>query len=1187
NQTKTWFLPEDGSIRSKYAESEAKTPGKGLWRLRNADFNKVYYDPSVTYVPWVGVDNSNNEFLDSNPVSAISDPYKTTSAKIDLTSLTTNDMPNADGNVYLAKHYTWTDINSASCPDNVAGVVDGTSPFTDPGGTCTEGALVEIKPASLGGSDTYTKGTNRTDCVGSVCTYAEELQNFANFYSYARTRHYASKTALGQVIAAAENIRIGFGAFGGTNDNIAIAEMNESALAGNKGELLEHIYRNKASSNSTPIRDSLEQTGRYYECLNSRSIIPAPACPVLPAPEGNCQQNFSLVVTAGFWNANGPGNDIGNDDADSASAFDGGRYADNASRTLADVAMYFYERDLHPGLANEVPATEKDLAGAPASAFGGSSALPTMHQHMSTFVISFGVSGSISMDMVPADYSQAFNWGDVLTDDDKLNDLVHTAVNGRGDFLDAGNPTELKAALENAFAQFSQAIGTASAVSFNSQEIQAGSLVFRAFYNIRENTGDLVAQEFDSRGILGAEVWSAAEKLDLKTFDTRQILTFDPTVANGAGGIPFRSSRLNSQQKLALEDDPLGVIVENSAEFNTQIAKHVNYLRGDSRNERPLGNLRERPKVKGRMGDVVSSTPVFYGAPSRLRRNSPPFPTIEPYTRFQNRYAARQEVVYVSSNDGMVHGFRADTGEEIFAYVPDHVITGDYSQRIKQLLSSNYNHRYTVDLGNAINDVYLDPDFRSTTLFRDKEWVTMLVGGMRGGGKGYFALDITNPNNVTESNAAAVVMWEFTDEDDVHPTVAGVPVLDAVGIPVSDLGYSYSVPTIAMSNISDPSDGENEWVAVLGNGYNSTSGKAVLFVLLASKGTDGNWCHPDKAGCLANEYDFVKLETPVVSATVANGLGRPRAIDLDGNGTVDLVYAGDRFGNLYRFDLRDPNPANWDSTRIFEATYHNTATGLDEVQPITTRPYVVVHPTRSTGANCYTFDQDEVKVDSLCGGYIIVFATGSYIYEGDDTSRDIQSIYGVWDRLGSTLVLKSDLVQQEYTSIEDDANVGTVRVLSENPVDYDTRFGWYNDLDHASADGLTDPEFPGEKAIRNIQVRGGIAFVNSVMPKTVLSCLVEAGGAAHAFCPDTGTLLCAGDDGVFDLNDDGYYTAADKTVGGDVVASTFFEDSVPTDSTFIGGKRVTQLGDQTLQIQGTNTSGGNNTGRISWQRVKR
>ncbi|MFT7243117.1 MAG: type IV pilus assembly protein PilY1 [Candidatus Azotimanducaceae bacterium] len=1190
SQTKTWFLPEDGSGRTEYAQSEVGDPGKGLWRLRNYNFNKVYYNPTVTYLPWAGLNGSGSEFASSPPNAAPSNPYNANRSLINLT--TNQSMPSSD-TVYIPHYYSWVDIDDAACPGNVVGVVDGDSPVTSPGGACTEGTLVEIRSGV-----TYPKGAARTDCLGAVCTYDEEIQNFANFYTYSRTRHFSSKTALGYVIADANNMRIGFGAFGGASDNIAIAEMNESPLTGAKGELLDRIYRNDASSNSTPIRDSLEQTGRYYECLSSRTIIRSGACPILPAPEGNCQQNFALVVTAGFWNASGPSGDIANNDGDGVGTtdkdWDGGVYADTANQTLADVAMYFYERDLSP-LDDEVPANTRDLAGAAATNFGGSANAPTMHQHMSTFVIAFGVEGTVGIDDVPS-YTTAFDWGDALTDDEKLNDLVHTAVNGRGDYLNADNPAELSVALENAFSEFAQAIGTASAVSFNSQEIQEGSLVYRAFYNIRANTGSLVAQSFDSSGTLGEIVWNGAQNIDTKivcnddrTFctDTRNIISYDPTVADGAGGIPFLAANLTNAQQLALEDDPGNLIADFSPLFDAQIEKHVSYLRGDASNERPRGNLRERPDIEGRLGDIVNSTPVFYGNPNRSRRNSPPYPQVETYEAFQGA-TSRRAMVYVGANDGMVHGFDAVDGEEVFAYMPNNVITGDYSQQVKQLLSADYAHRYVVDLSIAVNDIYADVDRRAGDT-EDRDWATVLIGGYRAGGKGYFALDITDPDVITQDLAANVVMWEFTDKDDTLTLDADDNVvLDSAGLPVSDLGYSFSTPTIAMSNYSKGSaedNNDNEWAAVFGNGYNSTSGKAVLYVLFVGEGTDGTWCRPDISGCVGTDYDYIKIETPAVSGAVANGLGTPRGIDIDGNGTIDVAYAGDRFGNLYRFDLRDPDPSNWDFTTVFSANYTNPVTFALEAQPITNQPLVVVHPTEDTGVNCSAYDESETLVDSLCGGYIVIFGTGSYFFEGDGVSQDIQSVYGIWDKLGSTLVTKSNLVQQEYTQVTNDAQAGTVRTLSANPVDYtDSKLGWYINYDY-SAPGFTDPLFPGEKAIRNFQTRGGIVFVNSVISKPELSCTTEAGGAANAFCAATGSLSCILEDGVFDVNNDGLVDENDLTTDGGVAASTFFEDSVPTDATFIGGDRVTQLSDQSLEIRFTETSGGSNTGRISWKRV--
>jgi type IV pilus assembly protein PilY1 len=146
--------------------------------------------------------------------------------------------------------------------------------------------------------------------------------------------------------------------------------------------------------------------------------------------------------------------------------------------------------------------------------------------------------------------------------------------------------------------------------------------------------------------------------------------------------------------------------------------------------------------------------------------------------------------------------------------------------------------------------------------------------------------------------------------------------------------------------------------------------------------------------------------------------------------------------------------------------------------------------------------------------------------------------------------------------------------------------GWFNDLDSVAAggtEGLDSPEFPGERAIRNIQYRGYKAFVNSVIPRSSSSCVDVAGGYALAFCPGTGGENCLGG-GVFDLNDDGDFGILDE-VDDLVVAGIRFDDSVPTDSSFIGDTRVTQLSNQELQAVTTNTNLGSNLGRLSWKRL--
>jgi type IV pilus assembly protein PilY1 len=1169
-----------------------------------------------------------------------------------------NGTKNVD--IYLPRYYVWADIDDpTNCPGNISvgdtvngnlatsgDYIDGTSPFTFPLGTCTESRLVQIvgededgaSTASIGdeglanypdgfddGSALFPKSVDRTDCSTNTdsCTVAEELANFANYYTYSRTREYVAKGSLGHVIGNAENLRVGFAGFKGNTNNAPIEELNESAFTGQKDTILQSIY-NTAPSGGTPIRTALESSGEYFACITpnimNESGTPGDGiggCPILGAPEGNCQQNYTLLITDGVWDGTDP-KFLNDPDADGiqsfngsgTSNFDGGVFAGCATagcnRTLADVAMFYYETDILPTLDDEVPVTVRDLALADVSSFGGGGEV--MHQHMSTFVIAFGIENSLGT--VPVDYTQAFDWGDPATTDGKINDLHHAAHNGRGAYLDAGNPKELREALEAAFEEFTTGVGTASAVSFNSQEIQQGSLVFRAFYNVKENTGDLIAQEFDTDGTIIATVWSAAEQMDLKAATDREIVSYDPI---NHVGIPFRRASLTTEQYNALVEFADGT-------EDQQVDDRVNYFRGDTSNERPAGTFRERPVELGRLGDIVNSSPVYVGPPDRLRRTNLPYPQgSDNYAFYEDTNVARDPRLYVSANDGMMHAFDPTTGEEVFGFIPNATQVGTFNRKLEELLDFSYTHKYFIDTSPAVNDVFsIAPGGTS------KEWRSMVVGGYGTGGKGYFALDISDPSKLTEATADDTVFWEFTDDDDAYPTdstgaalLAADAVsqrfdLQAVPEPVKDLGYTFSVPTIAMSNVLDANN-EREWVVVFGNGFNSTAGIAKLFVLFTSRGVDGVWCHPDsvfndnlnsgdglRTGCAANETDFVKMDTGFGVATTGpragfpNGLGTPRGIDVDANGTIDYAYAGDTLGNFFRFDMCRSDLGggecvvsttaytNWTVTKIFEAVYDPDCdagtlgvetcdlTDGDEVpQPVLNRPLVVEHPTEEDG-------------------FVIIMGTGSYVTSDDRTNTDIQSLYGIWDRLGPVLIEKTDLVKQEYTNLND-ANFGVVRTLTSNEVDYSVsgNLGWYNDLRAVAAgdsQAVDPPEFPGEKAIRNIQLRGGLTFVNSVVPRIATSCTSAAGGFALAFCPGTGGLNCLGDSGIFDLNNDGLFNDDDKSAN-QIVAATRFDDAVPTDSTFFGGNRVTQLSDQSLELRGTDTSGGSNTGRLSWKRM--
>ncbi|MGH8553323.1 MAG: pilus assembly protein, partial [Methylococcales bacterium] len=397
-------------------------------------------------------------------------------------------------------------------------------------------------------------------------------------------------------------------------------------------------------------------------------------------------------------------------------------------------------------------------------------------------------------------------------------------------------------------------------------------------------------------------------------------------------------------------------------------------MRGDRSREGP-GEFRQRSTL---LGDIVHSGPVFVGKPNLNWPNTAPFPDVAPnrYVDFKTTLShadnLRNEIVYFGSNDGMLHGVRARDGAEVLAYIPKNLFSASDNSGLHYLADPFYNHRYYVDLAPTISDVYirLRGDSANT-------WHTVLIGAERSGGRGLFALDVTDPGRASdatdsgrfsESNAASLVLWEFTD-------------LDIGG----NLGFTYSKPTIAMME-------NGRWAAVFGNGYNDTGdGKAKMFVVFIDGGLDGVWTD----GSINTSLDYMFLSPEVGYSTTPNGLATPAVVDIDGNGAADRAYAGDLRGNLWAFDLSDA------STRVsrnrspdWKVAYRqgNTPSPLFVVydgtanhsnQPITSKPAVAFNPKPPNGNNF-----PNVRV---------FFGTGKYLENNDLTNTGTQSFYGVYD----------------------------------------------------------------------------------------------------------------------------------------------------------------------------------------------
>jgi Tfp pilus tip-associated adhesin PilY1 len=700
--------------------------------------------------------------------------------------------------------------------------------------------------------------------------------------------------------------------------------------------------------------------------------------------------------------------------------------------------MKYYERDLSASLPNLLPITPEDGA---------------THQHLVTYSVSFGVYGTLN----PASYDFVTTfptWPNPLpvgNDQEKIDDLWHAAVNGRGLFLNAANPEDLINSLLLVMSNIGQRVGSSSAVSVNGDELYQtlGSDIrmFQATFSSDGWTGDVRAYSVNlTTGEVetGTPLWSASARLDTKGWSDRVIATFD-----GVRGQPFRYADLSPELKGLLDSDP--VRADNI----------LKYIRGDSSLEQQYGGtFRDR---NHKLGDIVHSSPVF-----------------------------EDGVLYAGGNDGMIHAFDADTGDELFAYVPKHVFSN-----LKDLVSPVYPHKFYVDLTPSVTTISLygddgiDNDSDSEIDEPDEVVLkTILVGGLGKGGRGFFAMDVTNATSITtEAQLKDRVLWEYPSrrvlnvsnaisggfgEVEIFTTTAhglstgdrvvvknvggtteangtwivsytGVNSIKLTGSAFTnaytsggtvepsdlnweDIGYSYSRPAIVNSKAG--------WVVIFGNGYNSMTGIGKLFILDAMTGTLKKVINTEVGLC--------------------NGISTPTPTDVNFDNKVDYVYAGDLRGNMWKFDLTSSDVNNWDVAfkdgttpkPLFQAM---SPEGLE--QPITAKPDVMV----ACGSS-----------KSNITGYMVLFGTGKYLGEFDMDTTITNTLYGIWDygediddseylgtfnRTGTpqlsnqpstvglleqTTILSSEADPNFFTVTLPSSVTQKVRVITNNLIDYDT-----------------------------------------------------------------------------------------------------------------------------------------------------
>ncbi|HGT4369546.1 TPA: PilC family type IV pilus tip adhesin [Neisseria meningitidis] len=298
------------------------------------------------------------------------------------------------------------------------------------------------------------------------------------------------------------------------------------------------------------------------------------------------------------------------------------------------------------------------------------------------------------------------------------------------------------------------------------------------------------------------------------------------------------------------------------------------------------------------------------------------------------------EYLATSANDGMVHIFKKGNGDARnyslkLSYIPGTMPRKDIqntestlAKELRAFAEKGYvGDRYGVDGGFVLRQV-------NNLNGQDR---VFMFGAMGFGGRGAYALDLSK---IDSNNPTAVSLFDVKHDNNGKNSNNGVK-----------LGYTVGTPQIGKTH-------DGKYAAFLASGYATkdiTSGdnKTALYVYdLESSGTL-----------------IKKIDVPGGKG----GLSSPTLVDKDLDGTVDIAYAGDRGGKMYRFDLSGNNPNSWTVRTIFEGT-----------KPITSAP----------------------AISQLKDKRVVIFGTGSDLSEEDVDNKDIQHVYGIFDNDTDTSVAK-------------------------------------------------------------------------------------------------------------------------------------------------------------------------------------
>ncbi|QJC56709.1 Type IV pilus biogenesis factor PilY1 [Polaromonas vacuolata] len=1039
----------DMTANWKHGVATADSQSVFNMRVRSPAINLQYYNPNVRYQPWMKKDGSRWPATLATQARVFPEIANDTSV-INLATLQSFDRrwcisesdcgASSTQSIYLAQYYDLTSGNGTAANN-----------FT----------LVQITAAGTYPSVNTPKHAARNDCAGISCTGAEELQNFSNWYSYHRTRMRVAIAGTSEAFyAIPATFRVGYGRI----NNSAVGNIDGQTTStveqgvrpfslnegGSKNAFYDWLNQQIPRYGGTPLRRAMDNVGQYFSYTDSRGPWGDQPGTTSDTPAQSCRRSFHVLMTDGMWNSDAAPTEAAKANVDNSlgpviTGVNNQRYQysparpyqDEFSNTLADVAMYYWVNDLNPGLENAVRPTSTD---------------PAFWQHLVTYTIGFGVSGRLNPDTaLPGLTAGSQTWPEPGENRiANIDDLWHAAVNSRGRFLNASNSTQYAEALKNIVDEIRSINGSESGVAVSAKAISATSRSrkYVPTYSSAMWSGDVEATALSISDGNQSAIWRASEHIP--AFASRNIVVLNSAATSVPKSLAFNWDSMT----VAMRTQLFGA--NDNAGRNL-----VNYLRGERSLE---GNgFRQRASA---LGDIVNSAPVLVkdqldGQYDFLPDTDSLRAARDSYRKFLTAKKLREAQLFVGANDGMLHAFSDSTGAESFAFIP-----GSLLDKMKRLSESNYIHDYYVDGPVVESDVY---DSGAN------KWRNLVVAGLGAGAKAIFAINVpvvaswatgasppTPYSASTSAPSANDVMWE----------------INTASTGFAELGYQLAAPEHGVMR-------DGTWVVIVGNGYESASHKAQLFIINAITGV------------------LIKvIDTGRGSNASRNGLGGVRLVR-NIQKQIVAAYAGDQLGNLWKFDLSSSTRDDWNVAFGTTGADRNPLYTTASPEPISAAPTYVLHPS---------------------GGVMVLFGSGKLFETTDGTDTGARALYGVWDNvaIGATSIQSADRVTEASSIVNQslsntalsDTN-GVFYGLMVTPVDYATKRGWRLPLSIA----------PGQRLVDDPEVSIGRVMMQTVTPVNSISCQNNY-MRRHAFVLDP--FMNAIVKPTFDTNADHFINATDS-----------------------------------------------------------